>query len=55
MKHTVDLKIDAASIKANADTIDHYFEKTIKQCGKVMLTYIVSDTIRQVIVAQATK
>jgi len=40
---------DAATI------VSHHFDKAVRKVGQAIITYVIVDTIRQVIVAQATK
>jgi hypothetical protein len=46
---------DDVTLEGKAAIISHHIEKAFGKVGKAVVGYVVADTLRQVIVAQAAK
>jgi hypothetical protein len=52
---TAESDTEDITLEGKAAIVGHYLDKGVRQIGKVMVSYVFVDTLRQVIVAQATK
>lgn len=54
-KETQPVSVQEISLEGKVAIIGHYAERALKKAGQIAISYVVVDTLRQVIVAKALK